>query len=137
MPSAGETGVAYDLIHSNYWLSGVVGRRLKALWGCPHVITFHTLGAAKTAARAGHTEQALRVMEEETRLVRHCDLVIAPTAAERGRLSSLGDGRQENVHVIPCGVDLNRFSPPTGGAAIPGGRRGGRRCCFLWGVSIQ
>lgn len=108
-----ETGVVYDLIHSNYWLSGVVGRRLKALWGCPHVITFHTLGAAKTAAREGHTEQALRVMEE-TRLVRHCDLVIAPTAAERGRLASLGGGRQENVHVIPCGVDLNRFSPPTG-----------------------
>ena len=107
-----ETGLVYDLIHSNYWLSGVVGGRLKALWRCPHVITFHTLGSAKTAALAGHTEHTLRVIEE-TRMMRHCDGVIAPTAAEGRRMAFLCDDRPENIHVIPCGVDLNRFKPAT------------------------
>ena len=40
--------LAYDIIHSHYWLSGRVGMTLSADWRVPHVTTFHTL--AKTDA---------------------------------------------------------------------------------------
>src|SRR3989441_246318 len=36
-------GVEYDLVHGNYWLSGVVGLALRARWGVPLVPMFHTL----------------------------------------------------------------------------------------------
>lgn len=110
-----EAGVAYHRIHSNYWLSGLVGEGLKSRWGCPHLITFHTLGAAKTAARDGHAELPLR-LDGERRLVQECDGVIVPTDEERERIVRLCGGRREKVHVIPCGVDLARFRPPAMGA---------------------
>ena len=41
-------GIAYDLIHSHYWLSGCLARNLKAAWGgIPVVQMFHTLGLMK------------------------------------------------------------------------------------------
>jgi D-inositol-3-phosphate glycosyltransferase len=124
--------IAYDMIHSNYWLSGVVGEHLKTRWGCPHTMTFHTLGAAKTAARAGHTEQGLR-MAEETRLVQSCEGLIAPTQEERERLISLYGGRAEKIHVIPCGVDLALFKPrfQTAGANNHRPARGSPRLLFV------
>ena len=44
---AREQGLAYDLIHSHYWLSGVAGLRLRERWGTPLVQMFHTLGRLK------------------------------------------------------------------------------------------
>src|SRR5690349_15650151 len=38
---AGGPGV--DVVHGNYWLSGVVGHRVKHALGVPLVSTFHTL----------------------------------------------------------------------------------------------
>jgi D-inositol-3-phosphate glycosyltransferase len=37
-------GLDYDLVHGNYWLSGVVGLALRERWGVPLVQMFHTLG---------------------------------------------------------------------------------------------
>jgi len=36
--------VAYDLVHGNYWLSGVAGLTLRERWRVPLVQMFHTLG---------------------------------------------------------------------------------------------
>ncbi|MCG6893256.1 MAG: glycosyltransferase [Desulfobacteraceae bacterium] len=108
-----ETAIEYDLIHSNYWLSGVVGSRFAMLHPCPHFITFHTLGAAKMTSRSGHTEDSRRV-DVEAELAARCDGVIAPTAAERLRLISLCGARSETIHVVPCGVNLKRFAPDAG-----------------------
>jgi len=41
---------SYDLIHSHYWLSGMVGRRLKAHHDIPMVHTMHTMAKVKNAA---------------------------------------------------------------------------------------
>ena len=43
----------YDLIHSHYWLSGEVGRRLGERWQVPGIIMFHTLGAVKNSLGVG------------------------------------------------------------------------------------
>jgi D-inositol-3-phosphate glycosyltransferase len=103
-------GGSYDLIHSHYWISGVVGQRLRSLWRCPHWISFHTLGTAKMAARNGHGETSVRIAEE-ARLARECDGLIAPTDAEIDRLAAMTDGCREKIRLVPCGVDLERFHP--------------------------
>jgi D-inositol-3-phosphate glycosyltransferase len=103
-----QTGSSYDLIHSNYWLSGVVGDRLKAWWACPHIITFHTLAAVKMAVLETHVEDQRRVAEE-TRLLQACDGVIVPTAEEGRILAAMCRGVKAAVYHIPWGVNLDHF----------------------------
>ncbi len=104
-----QTGVSYDLIHSNYWLSGVVGKQLKALWHCSHVITFHTLASVKMATLNGHVEDHNR-LSEEVRLLRCCDGVIVPTAEEGAHLASMITGQTASIHHIPWGVNMDHFT---------------------------
>src|SRR5688572_12657986 len=42
-----RAGTGVDVIHGNYWLSGVVGHRLKHELDVPLVSTFHTLARVK------------------------------------------------------------------------------------------
>ncbi len=51
-----------DLIHANYWLSGVAGHRLKHDLDLPLVCTFHTL--ARVKAEGGDAESAWRELAE-------------------------------------------------------------------------
>ncbi|MDX1523570.1 MAG: glycosyltransferase, partial [Anaerolineae bacterium] len=45
---ADSEGLNYDLIHSHYWLSGLVADKLRDYWGpIPIVQMFHTLGHMK------------------------------------------------------------------------------------------
>ena len=106
----------YHILHSNYWLSAVVGDRLQSTWGCPHLITFHTMARFKTAARKKHGEDPLRI-EEESRLLACCDGVMVATAAERDELANSVDSMGTSVHLVPLGVDFNRFKPLAGAVA--------------------
>ncbi len=100
----------YHIVHSNYWLSAVVGDRLQSAWGGPHLITFHTLAMSKMAARKGHSEDRLRV-EEEGRLLGCCDGVMVATAAERDQLVASVGSKGAPIHLVPLGVDFDRFTP--------------------------
>ena len=103
-----QKGGSYDLIHSNYWLSGVVGEQLKRLWHCPHAVTFHTLAAVKMAAFPGHVEEKNRI-DEETRLLQCCDGVIVPTEEEGQYLASMITDEGAAIYHIPWGVNMDRF----------------------------
>ena len=43
----------YDLIHSHYWLSGMLGIWAQETWKRPHVAMFHSLGAVKNHTGIG------------------------------------------------------------------------------------
>ncbi|MGB3212890.1 MAG: glycosyltransferase [Desulforhopalus sp.] len=105
---ADEWGINYSLIHSHYWLSGLIGEELKKGWNCPHIITFHTLGAAKMASFSGQKEHGERLIEEN-RLLQQCDGIIAPTTAERSRYEDIQSCAGERIHIVPCGVDMKQF----------------------------
>jgi D-inositol-3-phosphate glycosyltransferase len=101
-------GLRYDLIHSHYWLSGWVGRRIKRWWEVPLVIIFHTLGAIKNAIGVGENEPALRIMAERE-LVSDCQRIIAATEKGKEELVSYYGASPEKISVIPCGVNLELF----------------------------
>ncbi len=103
-------GLAYDLLHSHYWLSGLVGRRLALSWRIPHVVLFHTLALLKNRALGAAIEPQSRILAERE-LCRDSDGIIATTNAERAALADWYDAPRNRVTVIPCGVDLNRFRP--------------------------
>jgi D-inositol-3-phosphate glycosyltransferase len=103
-----SNGLQYDLIHSHYWLSGWVGRRIQRWWDMPQVIMFHTLGAIKNAIGVGENEPALRIMAERE-LVRDCQRIIAATEKGKEELVSYCGASPEKISVIPCGVNLELF----------------------------
>ena len=57
-----QTSGGADLIHANYWLSGVAGHRIKHELDLPLVCTFHTL--ARVKAEGGDAESAWRELAE-------------------------------------------------------------------------
>src|SRR2546423_15585463 len=71
-------GIEYDLLHGNYWLSGVVGLALRARWGVPLVQMFHPLGPPRNAAGVPAERcPALRIPEHR-RIVPAAAPLVAP-----------------------------------------------------------
>jgi len=105
-------GVHYGLIHSHYWLSGVVALELRRRWGVPVVHMFHTLGRLKNgAARSpGEREPLLRI-REETRIAAGVDRIVASSPVERTQLVRCYGAAAARIAVIPCGVDTVLFRP--------------------------
>jgi len=116
----------YDLIHSHYWLSGQVGWLAKERWGVPLVHTAHTLAKVKNAqlAAGDRPEPKARVIGEE-QVVAEADRLVANTRAEARDLVERYAAEPDRVAVVQPGVDLARFSPPTGDrdAAVAAARR--------------
>jgi D-inositol-3-phosphate glycosyltransferase len=100
----------YDLIHSHYWLSGLIGKELQASWHAPHAVMFHTLGAIKNRLRIGKLEPELRI-ESEREVIKSCHLIITSTAKESEDLMKLYGASPDKITVIPCGVNLDLFRP--------------------------
>lgn len=107
-------GLHYDLIHSHYWLSGLVAEKLRAAWGdMPIVQMFHTLGHMKNQIATSDAERAPQArIDGETYVIHHvADRIIAATPAEEEQLITLYAANPAKIAVIPPGVDLERFQP--------------------------
>ncbi len=102
--------VAYDMIHSHYWMSGVVAINLAARWGVPHVAMFHTLGEVKNRARATEHEPASRI-EAERRIATTADRIVVASAHEQHLLTALYGADAARITIVPCGIDLELFTP--------------------------
>jgi len=107
---AAADGSSYDLVHSHYWMSAEAGARLAARWRVPHVAMFHTLARVKNRARITEHEPVLRIDAEEA-VARSADAIIVASEHERALLSSLYGVDPARVRVVPCGVDLDLFTP--------------------------
>ena len=109
--------VEYDLVHGNYWLSGVVGLTLRERWRVPLVQMFHTLGRLKNGAGvAAEREPPLRVAEEHA-IVAGADRLVAANVIERGHLIGEYEADPARIAVVPCGVDTALFAPGDAEAA--------------------
>jgi D-inositol-3-phosphate glycosyltransferase len=97
-----------DVIHGNYWLSGVVGHGLKHDLSVPFVSTFHTL--ARVKAEGGDPEPEWRDRAEAE--IIHCADAICVSCVEEEqqfrRLYGDPDGR---IEIIAPGVEHAFFAP--------------------------
>jgi D-inositol-3-phosphate glycosyltransferase len=103
-----------DLIHANYWLSGVAGHALKHELDLPLVCTFHTL--ARVKAEAVMEEGGLRG-QAEAEVVGCSDAILASSEDERAQLVRLYGAEPDRVEVVPPGVDHELFAPGAKGPA--------------------
>jgi D-inositol-3-phosphate glycosyltransferase len=104
--------VAYHVVHSHYWLSGLVARRLRREWNTPVMHMFHTLGKLKNrvARSEAELEAPLRV-ESEREIINSVDRLIAANPLEKAQMIWLYGADPTKIEVIPCGVDLELFYP--------------------------
>lgn len=109
---AQDEDIHYDLIHSHYWLSGLVAEKLRDVWHTPIVHMFHTLGHMKNRIAQSENQRAPQSrIDGESRVLRTADRIIAATPAEQAQLNWLYGADLDKVSIIPPGVDLERFTP--------------------------
>src|SRR3954468_10148032 len=97
-----------DLIHANYWLSGVAGHTMKHELDVPLVCTFHTLDRVK--ADADLAEQGIRA-EAEARVIGCSDTIPASCTVEAAQICDLYDVEPERVEIVSPAVDHAFFAP--------------------------
>ncbi|HUV73617.1 MAG TPA: glycosyltransferase [Anaerolineae bacterium] len=104
--------VAYHVVHSHYWLSGLVAQRLRREWNTPAMHMFHTLGKLKNrvAKSAAELEAPLRV-QSEREVINSVDRLIAANPLEKAQMIWLYGADPAKIEVVPCGVDLELFYP--------------------------
>lgn len=107
---AEREGVTYDIVHSHYWMSGIVAVPLAERWGAPHVAMFHTLGEVKNRARATEHEPRSRI-DAERGVAIVADRIVVASMHEKHLLTALYGADAERIAVVPCGVDLDLFAP--------------------------
>lgn len=111
---AAREGIAYDVIHSHYWLSGLVAGRLRQAWGdaIPIVQMFHTLGHMKNAIALTDADRAPQSrIDGECQVIHEvADVVIAATPAEEQQLRQLYATPAHKIAIVPPGVDADRFA---------------------------
>ena len=109
---ARREGLCYDVIHSHYWLSGLAAHDLARAWNAPIIHMFHTLGQMKNSVAASPEEwEAERRIEGEQEVMTLADRLVAATPLERAQMVWLYGAEAAKIDVVPCGVDLDLFSP--------------------------
>src|SRR5262245_60275426 len=97
-----------DVLHANYWLSGVAGHTLKHRLGLPLVSTFHTLSRVK--AEADLDEEAVRA-KAEGEVIGCSDAILASSDHEAAGLERLYGADPTRIEIVPPGVDHEAFCP--------------------------
>lgn len=103
-----QQGTNYQLIHTNYWLSGWVGLELKKKIAVPMVHTYHSLGAVKYKSVQTIPMIANTRLGIEKDCLEKADCIIATSPQEKEHMRSLVSSKG-NIKVIPCGTDIERF----------------------------
>ena len=97
-----------DVIHANYWLSGMAGHTIKHRLELPMVSTFHTLARVKAEEAA---EEHDRRAKAEAEVIGCSDAILASSVDEAAQLVRLYEAVPELIEVVPPGVDHHLFSP--------------------------
>lgn len=103
--------VPYDVVHANFFMSGLVGLRLKASFGVPLVMTFHALGRVRREHQGSADGFPPERIAIEERIVRGADRVVAECPQDRSDLLRLYGADDGRIVTVPCGVDLQEFAP--------------------------
>jgi D-inositol-3-phosphate glycosyltransferase len=111
-----------DVAHAHFWMSGLAAHRGVRGTGIPVLQTFHALGVVKRRHQGASDPSPPSRLRLEAELARDAALVVATCSDEVTELTALGVPASR-IAVVPCGVDLDRFSPSGPRAARDGRHR--------------
>jgi glycosyltransferase involved in cell wall biosynthesis len=111
-----------DVAHAHFWMSGLAAHRGARGTGIPVLQTFHALGTVKRRHQGASDSSPPSRLRLEAGLARDAALVVATCSDEVIELAALGVPAQQ-IAVVPCGVNLDRFTPSGPRAARNGRHR--------------
>jgi D-inositol-3-phosphate glycosyltransferase len=109
-----------EVLHANYWLSGLSAHRLKHELDLPFVSTFHTL--ARVKAEGGDIEPVWRE-RAEAEIIGCADMICVSCSEEERQFRRLYGNPAGRIEVVAPGVEHAFFAP--------GERSGARRALGL------
>jgi len=109
-----------DVLHGNYWLSGIAGHRLKHELNLPLVMTFHTF--ARVKAQGGDPEPVSRENAESS-IIGCTDAICVSCTEEERQFRSLYGPPLGTIEIVAPGVEHAFFAP--------GEKRGARHALRL------
>jgi D-inositol-3-phosphate glycosyltransferase len=101
----------YDLLHANFWMSGLVAAEAKQALGIPFLITFHALGRVRRFHQGPADEFPDERFEIEDRIVAEADHIVAECPQDEEDLIRLYNADPAKISIIPCGFDQSEFWP--------------------------
>jgi len=97
-----------DVMHANYFLSGLVAHRIKHILDIPFVTTFHTL--AKVKAEGGDHESEWR-HDAEVDIIRCADAICVSCTEEENQFRRLYGNPPGRMEIVAPGVEHAFFAP--------------------------
>lgn len=110
---AARCSVAYDVVHSHYWMSGPAADALAAEYDARRVHTSHTLQAARDRSAGATGDDGIASLRRSTEEVtlRRADIVTASTSYEAGILQRDYGVPESRIFMLSPGFDPAVFSP--------------------------
>jgi glycosyltransferase involved in cell wall biosynthesis len=99
-----------DVVHSHFWMSGRASLAAARPLGIPLVHTFHALGSEKRRHQGDADSSPAERIDDERAIACGADRIVATASAEAFELVRLGV-HPRALKIVPCGVDLEYFSP--------------------------
>jgi glycosyltransferase involved in cell wall biosynthesis len=103
--------LSYDIIHANFFMSGLVASNIKRELNIPYVITFHALGLVRLAHQKEMDKFPAKRCAIETFLMKDADKLIAECPQDRDDLINYYNADPSKISTIPCGFNPAEFYP--------------------------
>jgi D-inositol-3-phosphate glycosyltransferase len=116
-----------DVVHAHFWMSAWASARAARRLNLPLLVTFHALGSVKRRYQGPADTSPLNRIRVEVAVAEAADSIVATATDEVRELERLGIPSGK-VSVVPCGVDLEHFTPVRATNASPAVPE--RRYCY-------
>lgn len=105
--------IPYDLMHANFFMSGMVALQVRKAIGIPFVMTFHALGRVRRLSQKDADAFPDVRFAIEERLMREADRIIAECPQDRRDMEEHYGAPGDRIDIVPCGFDPDEFWPVT------------------------
>ncbi|WP_130494116.1 glycosyltransferase [Motilibacter rhizosphaerae] len=99
-----------DVVHAHFWMSGLAALLATRGTGVPVVQTFHALGTVKRRHQGTSDTSPPQRLRIERAVAHDADRIVATCSDEVAELVRMG-ARRTSISVVPCGVDVEHFTP--------------------------
>jgi len=107
----------YDIVHTNYWFSGLIGLKVAKKIKKPLVHIYHSIGQVRFESLKNYKLQEINdeffkqriILEKE--IAQKADEIIATSPVEKEIIKNLFGIREKKIKVITIGVDTKIFRP--------------------------
>jgi D-inositol-3-phosphate glycosyltransferase len=99
----------YNLMHANFFMSGLVASNIKKQTGIPYIITFHALGLVRLAHQKEMDKFPVERFDIEKMIVKDADAIIAECPQDRLDLINYYNAERSKITIVPCGFNPREF----------------------------